>query len=360
MRKTATKTKEAIAYEYLRDLIGSDQYQPGDMLPTEAEIGQKLDINRMTISKALASLKNEGFVERRAGRGTTLLRKPTSSSSEMILVISPWPSWDIKDEWYFSRLLYAVQTKAIQSGLATVNLAIHAETAQQDDFAKIRDIYTAVECRGAIVVDPYLATQGHLQTFLHDLNCRSVWAGATPHQADNAYTIDTDDYQASFNLTKKLIEAGSARPAYIGFQINTTARKKRLQGYKDALKEARIAPDDRYIICNGIPASLKEAGSECAGIYAARGLNADSYVLSDFLMIEGINSFCSQVQIPILKQLSAMPVATFDYEGNRQFPNIRFSSIQPVELIGEEAVNMLISNSALPVKLIPTEILSFK
>ena len=55
-------TKEDIAYRYVRELINSDDLQPGDLLPTETSISEKLGINRMTIAKALASLKNEGYV----------------------------------------------------------------------------------------------------------------------------------------------------------------------------------------------------------------------------------------------------------------------------------------------------------
>ena len=355
-----SQTKEEIAYSHLKKLIASPQFNPGDLLPTEMEISRELGINRITIAKALSSLKNEGFVARRAGRGTTLLRKPASSSANLIMVISPWPSWDIRNEWYFSRLLYSIQTEAIRNGMATINLAVHAETVEEEDFAKIRDIYNAVECRGAIVADPYIATQHHLQTFLRQLDCRSVWAGATPHETNNAHIIDIDDYQASFDLTKKLIELKCRRPAYISFQINSVARAKRLQGYKDALAAMKIDLDERYIIWNGFPASLIDAGSECAGIYAARGLDADSFILSDLLMFEGIRKFCTEIQTPQLKKLIKLPVATFDFRGNTSYPNIKFTSVQPIEQVGKEAVEMLVSYSEeKQIRLIPAEILSF-
>ncbi|VGO13045.1 HTH-type transcriptional repressor YvoA [Pontiella desulfatans] len=335
-------TKEDIAYQYVRELINGDELQPGDLLPTETQISETLGINRMTIAKALASLKNEGYVERRAGRGTTLIRKPASSSSKIVLVISPWPSWDIKDEWYFSRMLYAMQTTAIRNGMATINLAVHAEQIEDDDFAKIRDIYHAVECQGAIVVDPYLATHGKLQEFLAGLHCPTVWAGSSQKDAPNAYCVDIDDHQAAFDLTEKLINSGAQQIAYISFQFNTEARRRRLDGYKAALKKNDIPFDERLVICNSMPVCLKDAGRECAGIYTARNLAADAVVLSDLLMLDGIISFCDQLQTPPLLKLKQLPCATFDYEKDQGHANIQFSATQPIEDIGASTVQMLI------------------
>lgn len=339
-------TKVDLAYQHIRTLIASDQFQPGDLLPTENVISAELGINRMTIAKALASLKNEGYVERRAGRGTTLLRKPASSSSKIILLISPWPSWNIKDEWYFSRLLYSIQTEAIRNGLATINLAIHAEQIEDNDFAKIRDIYRAVECCGAIVIDPFLATHGKLQEFLADLGCPTVWAGSSQKDAPNAHCIDIDDFQAAFDLTSRLLASGARQIAYISFQFNTAARKRRLEGYRAALAAQGVAANDRLVICNSMPASLREAGRECAGIYTARNLEADAVVLSDLLMLDGVESFCNELHTPALLRLKQLPVATFDYEDGPLHENIRFSATQPIEEIGARTVQVLSGLSA--------------
>mgnify|MGYP005722804195 FL=1 len=87
--------KEDIAYKYLWEMICDEDRKVGDLLPTELEISKQLGLNRLTVSKALAWLKNEGYVSRRAGYGTTIERKPPSSDTRLILVISPWPEWKL-------------------------------------------------------------------------------------------------------------------------------------------------------------------------------------------------------------------------------------------------------------------------
>jgi GntR family transcriptional regulator len=57
-------------YLALRDLIHNGKFNPGELLPSEIELAQSLDIGRQTIRQAMAQLVDEGLVERFSGRGT--------------------------------------------------------------------------------------------------------------------------------------------------------------------------------------------------------------------------------------------------------------------------------------------------
>lgn len=48
----------------------AEELAPGDRLPSENELTHVYDVSRITIRQALASLEEEGVVERRQGRGT--------------------------------------------------------------------------------------------------------------------------------------------------------------------------------------------------------------------------------------------------------------------------------------------------
>lgn len=50
--------------------IESHTLSPGDRIPTERQLMEQYDVSRITISKALNELKNEGIVERFPNRGT--------------------------------------------------------------------------------------------------------------------------------------------------------------------------------------------------------------------------------------------------------------------------------------------------
>ncbi|MBK4216909.1 phosphonate metabolism transcriptional regulator PhnF [Paracoccus caeni] len=56
--------------------IGTGQRQPGDKLPTEAELSARFGVNRHTIRRALADLADRGLVHSRRGAGVFVQAKP--------------------------------------------------------------------------------------------------------------------------------------------------------------------------------------------------------------------------------------------------------------------------------------------
>ncbi len=56
--------------DYLRNQINEGMYKAGEMLPTEAEIMEKLHVSRTTVRQAFNLLVQEGIVKREPGKGT--------------------------------------------------------------------------------------------------------------------------------------------------------------------------------------------------------------------------------------------------------------------------------------------------
>ncbi|HEX9889656.1 MAG TPA: GntR family transcriptional regulator [Nitriliruptorales bacterium] len=61
----------------LRDRIGDGDWEPGGLLPSEAELGDRYGISRTAVRQALDQLVDEGLVHKEKGRGTFVSR-PTS------------------------------------------------------------------------------------------------------------------------------------------------------------------------------------------------------------------------------------------------------------------------------------------
>ena len=56
--------------EIMRDRIRSGEWKPGDLIPSERELGEQYGISRMTARQAITDLVNEGLFYREQGKGT--------------------------------------------------------------------------------------------------------------------------------------------------------------------------------------------------------------------------------------------------------------------------------------------------
>ena len=66
------------AQQLLRELIESDKYTNGKMLPKEIELAEQLHISRNTLRQAINQLVFEGLLVRKKGVGTKVARKSIS------------------------------------------------------------------------------------------------------------------------------------------------------------------------------------------------------------------------------------------------------------------------------------------
>src|SRR5579884_2027130 len=60
--------------EIMREKIRSGEWKPGDLIPSERELGETYGISRMTARQAITELVNEGVFYREQGKGTFVTR----------------------------------------------------------------------------------------------------------------------------------------------------------------------------------------------------------------------------------------------------------------------------------------------
>lgn len=65
----------------LRHAIATGTYQPGDQLPTLAELTSRYGIAVMTARDAIRHLVSDGIVVSRQGKGAYVLRQPSTGAS---------------------------------------------------------------------------------------------------------------------------------------------------------------------------------------------------------------------------------------------------------------------------------------
>ncbi|MDQ7907553.1 GntR family transcriptional regulator [Phytohabitans sp. ZYX-F-186] len=76
---TSNRMSEAIV-DQIRTLIRSEKLRPGDRLPSERELGERMGVSRVTVREALRVLEAGGLIEIRVGaRGGAFVTSPTTS-----------------------------------------------------------------------------------------------------------------------------------------------------------------------------------------------------------------------------------------------------------------------------------------
>ena len=73
-------------------------------------------------------------------------------------------------------------------------------------------------------------------------------AVASGHPDARLSAVNIDDYRAAFEMTRHIIALGHQRIGFIIGNPNQTASERRLAGYRAALDDAGIAPDDALVV----------------------------------------------------------------------------------------------------------------
>ncbi len=107
-----TENSEERAYRSIVELILTNEYKPGDFL-LEVELSSKLNMSRTPVSRALARLVTEGFLERMKKKGCFI----------------PLPTADDAKQVFFAR-------EAVASYVASAA----ALNATKEDIAKLRNV----------------------------------------------------------------------------------------------------------------------------------------------------------------------------------------------------------------------------
>jgi GntR family transcriptional regulator len=68
--------------------IAAGVLTPGDRLPSERELSEKLHVSRATVRRALADLVDEGLIESRAGRGSFVSSGPIGEAPNALMSLS--------------------------------------------------------------------------------------------------------------------------------------------------------------------------------------------------------------------------------------------------------------------------------
>jgi DNA-binding LacI/PurR family transcriptional regulator len=111
------------------------------------------------------------------------------------------------------------------------------------------------------------------------------------------YNVETDDLTGSYLMTRHLLELGHKRIAFLSGIGGSPWALERLEGYRRALREAAIEPDDRLVFAAG--ATIEEGEKAAVQMIQESASMTAVQAANDLVAMGAANVFLNQgVKIP--------------------------------------------------------------
>lgn len=242
-----SKPLYSIIVDELRKQIESGAYKPDDQLPTEAELGARFGVSRITTRRALDELEREGFIYRVKGSGSYVKRqqpargdiRPDGNGNVISLIL---PSESDRgtmgyirgaSEWLNNEGFYL---SIHQSDFDSKKERVLLETLPKEGIAGIilypRDDHSNYDVLYRLCLEGY-------PIVTIDKYVDSLPLGA----------VVSDNFAGTYKSVTRLIELGHRNIGFLsGVSIESTSSvRDRYFGYCKALKDHGLPIESRYV-----------------------------------------------------------------------------------------------------------------
>jgi GntR family transcriptional regulator, arabinose operon transcriptional repressor len=246
-------------FETILSDIAAGLFQPGDRLPTEAELAKTFSASRTTIARAMRDLKNKGLVNRQRGAGTHIAMR----QEKRIALFAPFTQSPADLGWIGGQIHAHLSELAAQrrdhlrlqiigrtGGNQLEQMMIAGRALIDEGVAGV--FYYPVELPrdqvhyNKLVVDKLLSAGIAVICVDRDIV-------AFPDRSKLAL-VTYDNRRAGYLVTEHLIKQGRRRIAFIGSPFVSSAASDRMRGYCDALEANGLTVDQSMIR----PATLED------------------------------------------------------------------------------------------------------
>lgn len=277
--------------QQIRRKIEASELEPGSVLPTSQQLGNRLRINSKTAHMAMATLASEGYVTRVARRGTVVKGVPRRG---VVAIYSYAALFNPAGEYEYYRLLISCLCRELESSGRVHRLYLGSETPDTGNTA-CEDLLRHLSSKGLIGVVMVNAPERMEEMVRRGREmCVPVVALCGNGEVDYSVRIDSTNYILA--AVAHLKKAGKRRVGVIYNSLSVGLRDKSL--LPKLLADGGLEPNGSWII--GEPAS------EEGGYVAATRLpleKLDGLIVQDDVMAMGIDRRLVELGISVPKDL---------------------------------------------------------
>jgi DNA-binding LacI/PurR family transcriptional regulator len=267
------KPRHRQVFETLLSDIASGRLQPGERLPSEAELARTFSASRGTISRAMRELKSRGLLNRQRGGGTHITH---SKQGKRIALFTPFtPS--AGDLGFIGGQIHAHLSELAAHQGDHLRLQIIGRMSGNRLEQMMAGARALIE-QGTEAVFYYSAELPAAEIHYNQLVVDKLMSAgiaviavdrdvvAFPDRSKLA-VVTYDNQRGGYLITDHLIKQGCKRIAFIGSPFVSSAAGARLRGYREALEDNGLVVEKSLIR----PATLDDIDFEFARSLMSNG-----------------------------------------------------------------------------------------
>jgi GntR family transcriptional regulator, arabinose operon transcriptional repressor len=335
-------------YDNLKDAIGSGDYQTGQRLPSESELGKIFSTSRLTVNRALRELQLSGLIERRVGSGSYVSATKRLDLSFGLLIP------DLGDTEIFEpicRGIAEVQTEqrhVLLWGRSPADAA--AMEAQARESCRQ---WVAAKVAGAFfapleLTDKKDAVNSRIARLFETAGIPLILIDRdlVPYPQRSDYDlIGIDNRRAGYVLTEHMLQTGCKRLIFVGRHRAAPSCVARAVGFREAVQDVGAEFRDEFVLHESDPTNVDQVRS------IMKDLRPDGIVCSnDFTAAQLMRSLDAlSIRVP-----TDVTLGGFDDVKYARFLPVPLTTIhQPCAEIGASALRAMlerVQNPRLPAR----------
>ncbi|CAH0121464.1 Catabolite control protein A [Paenibacillus sp. CECT 9249] len=255
-----------------------------------------------------------------------------SSGFDAIMVISR-SAKTTSNNPFFADILQTIAEKAEEEHFDVILQTAKNNKDELDKcIAKIRDKMI----KGIIMLSSPAKEDFFKQ--LDIFNIPIVVIGKVEGDYQNIYSVDTDNFQDSYDLTKLLIEQGHKEIACLHSPLDYHVSVDRLEGYKNCMQDYGLPLREEWMIDSGYTV---ETGTQAAKRLLTLDALPSAVLATDDLKVMSLYKAATELDINIPTDIS---IAGYNNTSHTPFLSPALTSIEiPVRKLGEAGTEILFS-----------------
>lgn len=234
----------------------------------------------------------------------------TKSSSKIIAVVAENQLKNPLQNDFFTEILAHIVKFAQEKGYYI--LYIHSESEEKTNI-EVKKMINTNRVDGVLFLSLY--QDDTIVDYLDEINFPYVTIGKTKDEKKGLW-VDTDNFFATYEVTKRLIDSGLKKIGFISGPKNLMVSNHRLEGFKRALKENNLSVNKKQIIFTNFDIFDAEKAAKTLLEYG----DLEGIVTTDDILAIGALNYLEKIN-------KSLKVTGFNNSKLRKYLKMKFTTI---------------------------------